>query len=65
MDRLCLLAADFNDMWYSLPLVLVFSLVYAATRHEQVGQILRHAWRVGIWVAGFMAIIFVVISLIS
>ena len=54
-----------NDMWYALPLILAVSLVYSATRHEQVGPILSHALRIGIWIVGFMAIIFVVLWLIS
>ena len=33
----------FNRMWYSLPLIVVISLVYAATRHELMAPILEHA----------------------
>jgi hypothetical protein len=50
-----------NDLWYALPLVLVASLVYAATRHEQIGPILRHAVRIAVWILGFMGVIFVVL----
>ncbi|MGA2068908.1 MAG: hypothetical protein ABSG86_28395 [Thermoguttaceae bacterium] len=50
-----------NDLWYALPLVVAASLVYAATRHEQIGPILRHALRIGAWILGFMGIIFVVL----
>ena len=32
-----------NDLWYALPLVIVVSLVYAATRHEAMPPILLHA----------------------
>ncbi len=53
-----------NPLWYSLPLVITVSLVYAATRHEEMGAILRHALRVGVWILGFMAIGFLVLSLL-
>ena len=38
------------DLWYAFPPVIAASLVYAATRHEQMPAILRHArraWRCG------------------
>jgi hypothetical protein len=54
-----------NDLWYSLPLVIAVSLVYAATRHEEMTSILRHAARVGAWIVGFMGVIFAVLFLIS
>ncbi len=54
-----------NDMWYALPLIVAISLVYAATRHEEMSSILVHALRVGLWITGFMAVIFGVLLLIS
>jgi hypothetical protein len=54
-----------NDLWYALPLVISVSLVYAATRHEQMGPILSHAFRIGAWIVGFMAVIFAVLFLVS
>ncbi|KKK83865.1 hypothetical protein LCGC14_2789110 [marine sediment metagenome] len=65
MDSLLLAVGGINDMWYSLPLVVAVSLVYSATRHEQVGPILSHAARIGIWIVGFMAVIFAGLMLIS
>ncbi len=53
------------DLWYAVPIVAAISLVYAATRHEQIGPIFLHAGRVALWIAGFMAAIFAVIQLIS
>ena len=53
------------SFWYALPLVVSVSLVYAATRHEVVGDILRHAFRVAVWIAGFMLLIFGVLFAIS
>jgi hypothetical protein len=54
-----------NQLWYALPLILVISLVYAATRHELMGPILLHAVRLGVWIAGFMAAIFAVLLAVS
>lgn len=50
-----------NDLWYALPLVIVVSLVYAATRHEATQAILGHALRIGVWIVSFMAVVFVVL----
>jgi len=54
-----------NPLWYALPLIVTVSLVYAATRHEEMGPILRHALRVGLWIVGFLAIGFVVLAILS
>jgi hypothetical protein len=54
-----------NDLWYALPLVAAASLVYAATRHEQLGPILRHAVRIAAWILGFMGAIFVILWLVN
>ncbi|WP_425395742.1 hypothetical protein [Aeoliella sp.] len=50
------LAAMTGRLWYALPLVVSVSLVYAATRHEEVPQILNHAWRFAMWIFVFMGI---------
>jgi hypothetical protein len=65
MSQLMLPLAQANLMWYSLPLIVVISLVYSATRHEAMGPILAHALRLGIMIAGFMAVILVVLWAIS
>ena len=54
-----------TDIWYALPAIVSISLVYAATRHEAMGPILGHAVRTGLWIIGFMAVFFVILSLIS
>jgi hypothetical protein len=54
-----------NQFWYALPLVVVISLVYSATRHEMIQPILAHAVRLAVWIAGFMAGIFVLLWAIS
>ena len=49
-----MLLAQANQMWYALPLIVSISLVYAATRHEDMLEILSHALRFGTWVIGIM-----------
>jgi hypothetical protein len=53
------------DLWYAIPLIIAVSVVYAATRHEQLRPILGHAARVAIWITGFMVAVFVVIQFVS
>ncbi len=65
MNNLLLAVLGINDMWYAMPLIVAASLVYAATRHEQMGPILAHAVRFGVWVTGFMAIFFVLLWLVT
>jgi len=50
---------------YAVPLVTSVCLVYAATRHEQMGPILVHAFRFGMWIVVFMAIVLAVIQGLS
>lgn len=56
MDPL-LFAARVHDLWYMVPLVVVISLVYAATRHERLLPILSGAARTALWIVCFMGII--------
>ena len=39
------------------------SLVYSATRHEQVGAILNNAWRNALWILFFMFIAAMVVQM--
>jgi hypothetical protein len=50
-----MLLAQANQLWYSMPLIVSVSLVYAASRHEDMPSILRHALRMGIWIVVFLA----------
>ncbi len=59
------LLAEANLMWYSLPLIVAISLVYSATRHEAMPDILRHALRLGIMITGFMAAILVALAILG
>jgi hypothetical protein len=60
-----LFAARINDLWYALPLVVVVSLVYSATRHELPEPIISGALRMAAWICGFMAIGFVLLFAVS
>lgn len=64
IDTFLLAVLGIWDFWFALPLIVAVSLVYSATRHEQMGPILRHAVRVGIWIVGFMVIVFLILWLI-
>jgi hypothetical protein len=62
----CLLAAlGAMRLWYAVPLVTSVSLVCAATRHEEMGPILVHAFRFALWVVVFMIIVLGVIQFLS
>jgi hypothetical protein len=54
-----------NQLWYALPLIVVVSLVYAATRHELMKPILQHALRMGTMITGLMGIVLVILAIIS
>ncbi len=58
-------ALTLHSMWYALPLIVSVSLVYAATRHEEMEAIVPHAARVAAWIAGFMAAVFVVLVILT
>ena len=44
-------------LWYAVPLIVSISLVYAATRHEEIGPILLHAMRFAVWIVIFMLLV--------
>jgi hypothetical protein len=60
-----LAAMDPLRIWFALPLIVSVSLVYAATRHEEMGPIVVHATRFAVWVVVFMAIVFAGLQLMS
>ena len=43
-----------NVYWLILPLVIVISLVYAASRHESWRRIWIHALRLCLWILGIL-----------
>jgi hypothetical protein len=54
-----------SHLWYSLPLIVATSLVYAGTRHESMRHILSGALRLGLMITGFLLAIFAVLYWIS
>lgn len=56
-----LLAARINELWFALPLIVVVSLVYSATRYERNDDILIGSVRSAVWICGFMGVIFAVL----
>jgi len=54
-----------NLLWHAVPLILVVSLVYGATRHEYMSDILYNAYRAATWIVGFIAIIFGILFVVS
>lgn len=50
-----------KQFWHLVPLIVVVSLVYGATRHERWSDILDHALRFGVWILGFLALIFAIL----
>jgi hypothetical protein len=65
MPSFALPLAEVNLMWYSVPLIVAISLVYSATRHEAMAPIVSHAVRLGLMIAGFMAVIMGLLWLVS
>ena len=62
MSNLPLLASVGDSrLWYLMPLIVSISLVYAATRHEQIPPIFRHAVHTVVWIVGFMFTAFVIL----
>lgn len=60
-----ILLAAMNRLWYAIPLIASISLVYGATRHELMLPILEHAGRFAIWIVSFLAILFVILTIVS
>ncbi len=54
-----------HRMWFALPLIVVVSLVYSATRHEEMGPMLGHAVRFAAWIVVFMFIVLGVLLMIT
>ena len=61
MDELLLGSILDARFWYAVPMIIAISLVYGATRHEYVPEILKQSFKAAIWVVGFMAVILVLI----
>jgi hypothetical protein len=54
-----------NAYWFAPPLILVISLVYAASRHEAWPLIFRHATRLFLMIAGILAVVTLILLVIN
>jgi hypothetical protein len=61
--KLPMLALVTPQLWYAVPLVVVVSLVWGATRHERLREIVSHSIRSLFWVLMFVTIVFGLIYL--
>ena len=51
--------------WFVVPLVIVVSLVWSASRYEAPDRVLQRALRVFLQIIGFMAVVLVVLAVLS
>ncbi len=51
--------------WYALPLIVVISLVYSASRHESSELIVRRALRLAFTIGAFMFAVMLVLLFLS
>jgi hypothetical protein len=65
MDNPLVASSGIGELWYAVPLAVAVSLVYAATRHEALGRIFKHAMGCGAWIVGLMAVGLVILTLLS
>jgi hypothetical protein len=68
MVQTLILAAGIGSvgrLWFLLPLIVVISLVYSASRYEMPDRILRRAGRLGLQIAGFMAVVLALLAWLS
>jgi hypothetical protein len=56
---------DAHNTWYILPLVVVISLVYSASRYELTSRIFSRARRIFLTIMIFLGILFVVLNTLS
>ena len=65
MDGFLIAGILTSRLWYAVPLIVAVSLVYAATRHELLEPILRHALHTAVWIVGFMVVVGSVLFLLT
>ena len=58
-------ALPYNQLWYAVPLIVSISLVYGATRDEEMDLILYHAYRSAVMICTFLATMFALLWVIS
>ena len=60
-----LAATTIGRLWFLIPLIVIVSLVYSASRYESPDRILRRAVRLGLQIAGFMTVILGLLAWLS
>jgi hypothetical protein len=65
MEWTALLANGPNVSWYLLPLAVVISLVYSASRYELAEAILKRSGRLFVTILAFMAVVLGALILLS
>ncbi len=65
MNSLILTLADVNIYWHIIPLSLVVSLVYSASRYELSDRIVRRSVRLFFTIVIFMAVVLGVLWALS
>ena len=65
--ELMVLVAQLGWMYfgYAVPLIVVISLVYAATRHEELKAIFPHAFGCATWIVGLMVAVGLIMAIVS
>ena len=58
-------AAPLSRFWFLLPLILIISLVYSASRYETPERIIRRAGKLCVQITSFMAVVLAVLALLS
>jgi hypothetical protein len=57
--------ATISAYWFVIPLVMAFSLVYSASRHEAWPRIWYHAGRLCCYIVGILAVTTIILLLIN
>jgi len=52
-------------LWHAIPIIVIISLVYGATRHELLRPILLNAYHTAVWIVSFVAVIFAILWVVS
>ena len=57
--------ANTSRTLFLIPLVVIISLVYSASRYESPERILKRAFKVSLQILGFMAVVLLVLMFLS
>ena len=54
-----------SKLWNAVPLIVIISLVYAASRNETMPAIVAQATRLAIYITAFLAAVFVLLMVLQ